>query len=262
MLVSFGARELGRDLRRSDVMAHQYVTAANVPASQVGREATTLKPRGVSESVSARSPLLTQRALQTKLEVSEPGDPYELEADRIADQVMASASPVAAPALSDEGAGVQRKCGACPAGAPCPRCAAEDQVQRKGAEFSALPVASAPGPVAAKPAAESVESAVAAVSATGNPLPDSARRFFETRLGQDFSAVRVHTDGRAAEAARALSARAFTSGRNIAFAPGQYDPESTPGRALLAHELTHVVQQTPLVLRKPSDLESEDELPE
>jgi hypothetical protein len=68
--------------------------------------------------------------------------------------------------------------------------------------------------------------------------------FMESRFGHDFSRVRVHTDARAAEAASALDAHAFTVGRDVMFDTGEYQPESHEGRVLLAHELTHVLQQT------------------
>ena len=66
----------------------------------------------------------------------------------------------------------------------------------------------------------------------------------ESRFGHDFSQVRVHTDTRAAESARAVNARAYTVGRNVVFGSGQYAPGSGEGQRLLAHELTHVVQQS------------------
>lgn len=77
----------------------------------------------------------------------------------------------------------------------------------------------------------------------GRPLSSSTRSFFEPRFGCDFSAVRVVADSRGAETARSLNARAFTAGRNIVFGPGEYRPDHAAGRSLLAHELTHVVQQ-------------------
>jgi flagellin-like hook-associated protein FlgL len=79
---------------------------------------------------------------------------------------------------------------------------------------------------------------------SGSPLPPATRAFFEPRFGADFSQVRVHTGSRAAETSRSINARAFTIGNNIAFGPGQFLPESPSGNQLLAHELTHVVQQT------------------
>ena len=81
------------------------------------------------------------------------------------------------------------------------------------------------------------------VRETGNHLPESTRNFFEPRFGYDFSQVRVHTSASAAEAASSVNARAFTLGRDIVFGSGQFAPETVEGQRLLAHELTHIVQQ-------------------
>jgi hypothetical protein len=83
-----------------------------------------------------------------------------------------------------------------------------------------------------------------ALNGGGSQLPDTTRAFFEPRFGADFSHVRVHTDSRATETAKSINARAFTVGHNITFEAGQYAPHSHEGRQLLAHELTHVVQQS------------------
>ena len=77
----------------------------------------------------------------------------------------------------------------------------------------------------------------------GQPLESTTRRFMESRFGHDFSQVRVHTDAKAAESAQAVQAQAFTRGRDVVFGAGQYAPETRRGKRLLAHELTHVVQQ-------------------
>ncbi len=77
----------------------------------------------------------------------------------------------------------------------------------------------------------------------GRPLPSTVRGDMESHLGHDFGDVRIHTDGGAAVAAQSIEARAFTSGRHIGFAAGQYAPATAAGREMLAHELTHVVQQ-------------------
>lgn len=76
------------------------------------------------------------------------------------------------------------------------------------------------------------------------PLDVTTRAFFEPRFGMDFSAVRLHTDEKAAQSARAVNALAYTAGRDIVFSEGQYRPSTTQGRELLAHELTHVAQQS------------------
>lgn len=81
------------------------------------------------------------------------------------------------------------------------------------------------------------------LSAPGRPLDENTRAFMEPRFGWDFSNVRIHADTRSAVAARSVQARAFTSGSNIVFGEGEYAPGTSTGRNLLAHELTHVVQQ-------------------
>ncbi|MGH9880216.1 MAG: DUF4157 domain-containing protein [Pyrinomonadaceae bacterium] len=80
--------------------------------------------------------------------------------------------------------------------------------------------------------------------ASAMSIPETERVFFENRLGVDFSHVRVHTDEAAVSAAETLGAKAFTIGSDIAFAEGRYQPGTTEGRRLLAHELTHVAQQS------------------
>lgn len=82
-----------------------------------------------------------------------------------------------------------------------------------------------------------------ALSSPGRPLDNSTRSAMESRFGHDFSGVRIHDDSVAAESARAVNARAYTVGQDIAFASGQYDPNSHSGSHLLAHELAHTVQQ-------------------
>ncbi len=77
----------------------------------------------------------------------------------------------------------------------------------------------------------------------GHPLDRETRRFMEARFGRDFGGVRVQTGAAEAEAAEALRTRAFTMGDRIVFQEGQYNPHTTAGRRLLAHELAHVVQQ-------------------
>ena len=103
------------------------------------------------------------------------------------------------------------------------------------------------------PAAARAEDAAAAVSAGGAPLAADLRSYFEPRFGRDFSGVRVHTGAHAQEAASAIRARAFTLGRNIAFAAGEYRLGDPRGRQLIAHELTHVAQQSSGIGRAASE---------
>ena len=91
-------------------------------------------------------------------------------------------------------------------------------------------------------AAPEVESVL---SSSGKSLDPETRRTMESRIGFDFGKVRIHSDSRAAASARSLQARAYAVGSDIVFGPGRYAPNTTDGRRLLAHELTHIVQQTP-----------------
>jgi len=126
------------------------------------------------------------------------------------------------------GGKVQRKCTGCEK-------EEKEKVQRK--ENSASGQTSEAGS-----AAPSIVSSVLS-SGEGRPLDAGTRKFMESRFGQDFGQVRIHTDGRAAESASAIQARAYTSGRDVVFGEGEYQPSSESGRRLLAHELAHVGQQ-------------------
>lgn len=160
-------------------------------------------------------PVPTER-IQTKLTVNEPGDRCEQEADLVAEQVMRMAAPgtLHAPAPADD--------------------KPEDNSSATGWHNSA-----------ATHAGTGVPSLVSEVlrSNSGQPLDQHTRSFIEPRLGHDFSRVRIHTDARAAESARAVHALAYTVGQDIVFERGQYAPGTAAGQRLLAHELTHVVQQ-------------------
>src|SRR5262245_8886006 len=130
-----------------------------------------------------------------------------------------------------------RSSNVCACGGGCPRCRNEQ------ASTQRLPTARVrqdlSDHVAAPPHLAEV------LSSPGQPLDAGARWFMESRFGHDFSHVRVHTGPRADLAVRAVQARAFAVDRHLVFGAGHYDPQSTEGRRLLAHELTHVIQQRP-----------------
>ena len=144
-------------------------------------------------------------SLQRKLAIGASNDSLEREADRVADQVLAST-----------GSNAHRS-------APL-------RIQRH-AEQTVGATDNTP---------DSVDRALAG---SGKPLEPVLRQDMEQRFGHDFSRVRVHSDGAAEQSARDVNARAYTVGRNVVFAAGQFAPETHQGRRLLAHELTHVVQQ-------------------
>jgi hypothetical protein len=107
-----------------------------------------------------------------------------------------------------------------------------------------------------------VAASIRTLQGGGSALPPATRAFFEPRFGTDFSHVRVHTGSRAEETAKAISAKAFTVGADIAFAGGEYAPESPEGQHLLAHELTHVVQQSPMALRREVERPTTQAIPQ
>ena len=158
--------------------------------------------------------LLRARRILPKLEVSRPGDPLEREADQTAEQV------------------VQKKAAPCSCGGRCSKCSGEKapQIARRAE----------PGADRAVPAAQAD---LLSQLGSGQPLDTATRHSFEERFGVGFGSVRVHANAAAADSARMLRARAYTMGRDVVFGAGQYAPRTSEGRRLLAHELTHVVQQ-------------------
>ncbi len=175
--------------------------------------------------------ILHARRPQAKLTVGPPGDAYEREADRVADAVMR------APDAATQDGQVQRVCAECEE-AELHRVPAEDS-ELEDEEMRREPA----GPGGALLVGPAVESGIQALRGAGQLLPVSERAFFEPRLGADLSTVRVHSDANAATVARDVSARAFTLGPDVVFAKDAYAPDTSEGRQLLAHELTHVVQQ-------------------
>ena len=91
---------------------------------------------------------------------------------------------------------------------------------------------------------KNLTSQIQAIQYGGQPLSKSERAYFEPRFGVDFSQVRLHSDAQAAESARAVNAKAYTVGQDVVFGTGQYTQGTGEGRRLMAHELTHVVQQS------------------
>jgi outer membrane protein OmpA-like peptidoglycan-associated protein len=168
---------------------------------------------------------------QAKLTINQPNDVYEQEADAMADKAMRMpAVDTGKPSFfKPANSMIARK---------CKHCEEEENLQRK--EISAEGVQKN----------SQLDDYVASLGLSGQPLPENSRKFFEPRFGNDFSDVRIHTDSVAAKSAQSINALAYTSGNNIVFNSGQYAPESDNGKRLMAHELTHVVQQSSSVLPK------------
>lgn len=215
-------------------------------------------------------------AVRAKMAVSEPGDAVEREADAVADRVMRTPDSAGKGVAPDSKAGApppaagNKKSAALTAGAgskgddvkreAAP--AAQQNDKKAGTQAGAKtggktdqqpsgPQAgktevqrkeTAPAPAGDSDKAPSAASELAGKLGAGQPLDAATRAWFEPKLGRDLSDVRIHTDAGAAQAAQQLAARAFTFGNHIAFAAGEYQPDSESGKRLLAHELAHVMQ--------------------
>lgn len=162
------------------------------------------------ECPDCRTNKLLDKPLQTKLRISEPDDQYEQEADRVAERVMRMTIP------------------------------AKKNRNSIGAILPLIQRKINGGGVEIGPASVAVQGVF---SSPGQPLDVVTRAFFEPRFGHDFGNVRVHSDVVSAQSAHEINAKAFTVGPNIIFGAGQFSTKTHEGKRLLAHELTHVIQQ-------------------
>ncbi len=222
---------------------------------------------------------------QRKMMLGPVGDKYEQEADAVASQVMASLASQAANQPTSQPPAAQRQEEEELQMKPLPAISA---LQRQGEEEEELQAKSlvqrqegeeelqAKSLVQRQEEEElqakrdpmleggvlgaDIEGAVQSARAGGHPLPVAARAPMEQAFGADFSGVKVHTDGQADALNRSLQARAFTTGQDIFFRSGAYNPTSRGGQELIAHELTHVVQQNGNTIRRKG-IEPGDALP-
>lgn len=179
--------------------------------------------------------LTKSRSLQAKLRIGQDNDVYEQEADRVAEQVMRMQDFVLQRQNKpeEEEKIIQTTSSFYIYPLVRQKVSEEDQelVQTKETTGQAPEIS------------PDLHTKIIALRVGGQPLPASTRAFFEPRFGFDFSQIRVHVSPSAAETARAVNAQAYTIGKDVIFAAGQYSPETPSGKRLLAHELTHVVQQ-------------------
>ena len=197
-----------------------------------GIENPVLTARGLTlDGLGNRALLSLMRSgrLQRKARISQPGDPLEHEADRAADSVV-SGDHRPRPAHAHSASG---------------------EIQRMPTEDETLANALGLGSKVgrAEPSSDGADQPDARAADVlgqlygGHALDEATRGLMESRFGENFSDVRIHTGHRAAEAAGALQARAFTVGEDVVFGEGQFGPETSEGQRLLAHELAHVIQQ-------------------
>lgn len=201
--------------------------------------------------------ILKPPALQPKLKIGAPDDKYEQEADRVADQVMRMSDTQGAQRVEgrpDQPMQIQRMCTECEEEKVLRQPIEEEDEKIRGKltdgyvqrqeeeEEERIQAKQQPGQT--QRISSNVGFRINSLKQRGQPLAPDIRNFFEPRFGQDFSRVRVHRDGNAHQLSSDMHARAFTLGDHLVFGEGEYQPGSESGKRLLAHELTHVVQQT------------------
>jgi hypothetical protein len=215
-----------------------------------------------------RSPTNTP-LIQTQLKIGKPGDKFEREADAMADRVMA---------MPKNEFSIQRKCSSCEKeelqmkslqGSNIQMQPLEEEEELLQPKLRLQPMEEEEEMLQTKVAngnattSESISKTINLSKEKGSGLQTKSNQFMSNALGANFSSVRVHTGQNAAKMNQSLNARAFTYGNNIYFNKGEYNPESSMGKRLLAHELTHVVQQnsrgnTKMISREPNPSNSSD----
>jgi hypothetical protein len=166
---------------------------------------------------------LQRLPVQRKLTIGSPNDPLEHEADAVADKVMRMPEPRF----------IQRKCA---------DCEEEEMLQQKPLASSITPFIQAKGNDS-ETASDAISQRISSTRSSGSSMDSNTQNFMESRFGKDFSNVKIHTGDYAAQLSEELNAQAFTVGNDIYFNSGRYDTGSYSGKHLLAHELTHTVQQ-------------------
>ncbi|MBW4429747.1 MAG: DUF4157 domain-containing protein [Nostoc desertorum CM1-VF14] len=184
-----------------------------------------------------------QQAVQTKLTTGEPGDKYEQEADRVAAQVV---KQINAPVSRQAGQShpVQR-----------------GEVSEEERKLQMKPMLQLRSAKVGMTAAPEVEASIKQARGSGQPLAAKIRQPMEQAFGSDFSSVKVHTDTQADQLNQSIQAKAFTTGRDVFFRQGAYEPGSQGGQELLAHELTHVIQQNGGEVQRSPQLYPTPEIP-
>ena len=216
---------------------------------------TTIQPKLTVSPCAARVPVPSYSRVapmvQGKLDISSPRDPAELEADRVADHVVGT-SPSAVFAAQSSNHNVLAKIAHQDSLMRVPASSMREVSEREELPVDSMVVPQEEGNVLIQRNAEKASSPgladfdasmQQAIHVGGRALGAEIRSYMEPRFGLDFSSIRVHDDTRADRLSRSISAKAFTHGNQLFFSRGSYQPESSSGRHLLAHELTHTVQQ-------------------
>jgi hypothetical protein len=171
--------------------------------------------------------------IQPKLKISQPDDVYEQEADKVAEEVMRTfvSTPINSLTIPDSEERIDRKCAAC------------ETEKEEEEESLGISRKQSPNIAGVEGIDRRINEVKNVVAAGGSPLDANTKELMEFRFGYDFNNIRIHTGETAARSARSVNALAYTIGKDIVFGDGQYRPDTLEGRRLLAHELTHAIQQ-------------------
>ncbi|MDC8005362.1 DUF4157 domain-containing protein [Aureisphaera galaxeae] len=190
------------------------------------------KTKTPTSKITTSSPFVGAQTIKRKLAIGASNDVYEVEADRVADRVVGMGNSQV-DSLTQTGSLVQRKCA---------NCNKEESIQKKPIAETITPMIQKKGEGTGI-ASKALTQQIGQSKGGGHKMDQGTQSFMENRFGADFSQVNIHTGAEAIQMSRELSAKAFTVGNDIYFNEGQYSPESHSGKHLLAHELTHTIQQ-------------------
>ncbi|MBU7587420.1 MAG: DUF4157 domain-containing protein [Nostoc sp. TH1S01] len=196
-------------------------------------------------SVFPSSETLQPSPIQMKLTIGQPGDKYEQEADRLAADVVQQINAPENQQVQREAAPEEEEVQMKPISGSIQREAApeEEEVRMK-------PIVQRLSGAGGMTATPDLEQSIQQARSSGQPLTESIREPMEQAFSADFSGVKVHTDAQSDELNQSIQAKAFTTGQDIFFRQGEYQPGNRGGQELIAHELTHVVQQSGGVVRR------------
>jgi hypothetical protein len=200
---------------------HSFLQARPFETNEAANESATAKAGQLTEATRQTGFNFASLPIQAKLTIGKPGDQYEQEADRVAHQVV---NQINSPSVQQQ------------------QNSEEEELQAKPLGIQPL-TGQRRGALAEGTASSELEGEIQRARGSGQALDASIRQPMEQTMGADFSRVKIHADANADQLSQSIQAKAFTTGNDIFFKQGEYNPSSRGGQELLAHELTHVVQQ-------------------
>jgi hypothetical protein len=210
----------------------------NQPSTNSSGTPVQRKPQNRLKAISSQ-----RMAIQAKLNIGEPNDKYEQEADATASKVVQqiNSTPqdqsVQKQESMEEDNNLQMK--------PISSIQRDESMEEDDEELQTKSLVQRRENLGGEEASTDLESSIQSARGSGQSLDPSLQTKMGEAMGADFSSVKVHTDSQSDQLNQSIQAKAFTTGQDVFFRQGAYDPSSQSGQELIAHELTHVVQQSP-----------------